>query len=112
MRNRLSAGRVQSVALRLIMEREDEIDNFVPVEYWSIDAEFLPDGKPKDETFKAKLAKIDGEDPVLGSEEVVTPIVADMEATEYAVSKVKLGQRKRRPPAPFHDQHHAAGSFT
>ncbi|KAA3642400.1 MAG: type I DNA topoisomerase [Chloroflexi bacterium] len=100
-RNRLSAGRVQSVALRLVVEREEEIENFVPVEYWSIDAEFLPDGKPKEDTFMTKLAKIDGEDPELGSEEVVTPIVADMETAEYAVSKVKLGQRKRRPPAPF-----------
>ena len=64
-RSRLSAGRVQSVALRLIVEREREIDAFNPVEYWSIAAELRPE-KVK-ETFIAKLAKMDGEDPVLGN---------------------------------------------
>src|SRR5215510_4477176 len=61
-RGRLSAGRVQSVALRLIVEREREIDNFVPVEYWSIHGEFRPEKLKA--TFLAKLAKIDEQDPV------------------------------------------------
>jgi DNA topoisomerase-1 len=98
-RGRLSAGRVQSVALRLIVEREREIDNFVPVEYWTIAAEFRPDGI--EDTFIAKLARIDGEEPVLGSESEVHPILEDMEKASYTVSKVKRGERKRKPAAPF-----------
>ena len=98
-RGRLSAGRVQSVALRLIVERERQIDAFVPEEYWSIAAEFLPEGAK--ETFIARLAKIDNQDPVLGSEAVVQPTLADMESATYAVSKIKRGERKRNPSAPF-----------
>ncbi len=98
-RSRLSAGRVQSVALRLIVEREREIDAFVPVEYWTIGAEFKPEGI--DSTFLAKLAKIDGNDPELPSEEIVKPILFDMETAAYAISKVKRGERRRRPAAPF-----------
>jgi DNA topoisomerase-1 len=77
-RGRLSAGRVQSVALRLIVEREHEIDSFVPVEYWSIAAEFQPEGSQG--TFIAKLARIDGEEPVLGNESDVQPVLEDMES--------------------------------
>jgi len=98
-RSRLSAGRVQSVALRLIVEREREIEAFVPVEYWSIAAELRPD-KLK-ETFIAKLAKMDGEDPVLGKQEQVQPILEDMEGSAYAISKIKRGERRRKPSAPF-----------
>jgi len=98
-RSRLSAGRVQSVALRLVVEREREIDAFVPVEYWSIAAELRPD-KLK-ETFIAKLAKMDGEDPVLGKQPEVQPILVDMEAADYVISKIKRGERRRKPSAPF-----------
>ncbi len=98
-RSRLSAGRVQSVALRLIVEREREIDAFNPVEYWSIGAELRPEGQKQ--TFITKLAKIDEKDPELGKEEVVTPILTDMEKTAYVVSKVKRGERRRKPQAPF-----------
>ncbi len=99
-RSRLSAGRVQSVALRMIVEREREIDAFVPVEYWSIGAEFKPETEKKT-TFIAKLAKIDEKDPELGSEEVVRPLLIDMEKAPYVVTKVKRGERRRRPSAPF-----------
>ena len=98
-RSRLSAGRVQSVALRLIVEREHEIDAFNPVEYWSIGAELRPEGQKQ--TFITKLAKIDEKDPELGKEEVVTPILTDMEKTAYVVTKVKRGERRRKPQAPF-----------
>ena len=98
-RSRLSAGRVQSVALRLIVEREREIDAFVPVEYWTIGAEFKPE-KIKS-TFITKLAKIDGSDPELPSEEVVRPLLVDMEQAPYAITKVKRGERRRRPSPPF-----------
>jgi DNA topoisomerase-1 len=98
-RSRLSAGRVQSVALRLVVEREREIDAFVPEEYWSIEAEFQPEGR--EDTFIAKLARIDGEEPVLGNEAEVKPVLSDMEAATYRTGKVKLGERRRNPSAPF-----------
>jgi len=98
-RSRLSAGRVQSVALRLVVDREREIDEFVPVEYWTIGAELKPEGLKS--TFIAKLAKIDGNDPELPSEDIVKPILVDMETAAYITTKVKRGERKRRPAAPF-----------
>ncbi|MGB8980611.1 MAG: type I DNA topoisomerase, partial [Anaerolineales bacterium] len=98
-RGRLSAGRVQSVALRLIVEREREIDAFVPVEYWSIHAEFQPEGLKS--TFTAKLARIDEKDPELPNEETVKPVLVDMETAAYQVTKVKRGERRRKPSAPF-----------
>jgi DNA topoisomerase-1 len=99
-RSRLSAGRVQSVALRMIVEREAEIDAFIPVEYWSISAEFKPETEKK-ATFVAKLAKVDDKDPELGNETIVKPLLIDMEKTPYAVTKVKRGERHRKPSAPF-----------
>jgi len=98
-RGRLSAGRVQSVALRLIVEREREIEEFVPVEYWSIHGEFKPEGLKSN--FIAKLAKIDEKDPELPDEETVKPILVDMEAAAYSITKVKRGERRRKPSAPF-----------
>ncbi len=98
-RSRLSAGRVQSVALRLIVEREREIDAFDPVEYWSIDADLLPEGGQT--PYRAKLAKIDGEDPELGSEEEVEAVLKAMEAATYVVDSIKRGTRRRNSSAPF-----------
>jgi DNA topoisomerase-1 len=98
-RSRLSAGRVQSVALRLVVEREREIEAFNPVEYWSIAAELRPE-KVKD-TFLAKLAKIDEAEPVLGNQAEVQPILDDMEASTYVISRIKRGERRRKPAAPF-----------
>ncbi len=98
-RSRLSAGRVQSVALRLVVEREREIDAFVPEEYWSIAAELLPEGGK--ETFIAKLAKIDSQDPLLGNEADVQPVLDDMQAASYTIGKIKRGERRRNPSAPF-----------
>ena len=98
-RSRLSAGRVQSVALRLIVEREREIEAFNPVEYWSIGAEFKPQGIKQ--TFQAKLAKVDDKEPVLGKKEDVDPMLDELEKAGYIVSKVKRGERRRRPSAPF-----------
>jgi DNA topoisomerase I len=98
-RSRLSAGRVQSVALRLIVEREREIDGFNPVEYWSIAAELRPEGQKQ--TFITKLVRVDNKEPVLGNEETVKPMLLDMEKTPYVVTKVKQGERRRKPLAPF-----------
>ena len=98
-RGRLSAGRVQSVALRLIVEREAEIDAFVPEEYWSIAAEFNPEGLK--ETFTAKLARIDTAEPVLKSEADVKPVLEGMQQSAYAITRIKRGERRRKPSAPF-----------
>ena len=98
-RGRLSAGRVQSVALRLIVEREREIETFVPEEYWTIAAELTPDDAKN--AFIANLSRIDGEKADLKSEGDVKPIVADMETARYEVGKFKKGERKRKPSAPF-----------
>jgi len=98
-RNRLSAGRVQSVALRLIVEREREIEEFEPVEYWSIAAELMPE--VSENIFTAKLIRVDGENPVLNSEAEVKPIVADMETAAYQIQAIKRGTRKRNAPAPY-----------
>lgn len=98
-RSRLSAGRVQSVALRLIVEREREIDAFVPVEYWSIAAELLPEGGSV--TYLAKLSKINGEDPQLGHASQVEPILEKMHNAIYTVDSIKHGTRRRSPSAPF-----------
>ena len=98
-RGRLSAGRVQSVTLRLIIEREREIEAFVPVEYWTIDGEFKPD--EKSDPFTARLVKMDQEDPQLPSQAVVEGLIKDLESAAYSVSKIKRGTRKRKPYAPF-----------
>ncbi|HPH95418.1 MAG TPA: type I DNA topoisomerase [Anaerolineaceae bacterium] len=98
-RSRLSAGRVQSVALRMVVEREREIEDFIPQEYWSIEAEFKPEGG--DGLFMTKLARVDDQEPALTSEAVVTPLVADMEKAAYTISRIKRSERRRKPPAPF-----------
>jgi len=98
-RSRLSAGRVQSVALRLIVEREREIDAFIPVEYWSIQVELKPEnGKV---SFLANLVKIDDQEPELPNAEIVNKIVADLERSSYTISRLKRGERRRKPSPPF-----------
>ena len=98
-RSRLSAGRVQSVALRLVVERERDIDIFVPVEYWTIEAEFKPEGLK--DTFRSRLAKVDDRDPGLINEVIVRGLTADMEPATYKVARIKRSERRRRPSAPF-----------
>lgn len=103
-RGRLSAGRVQSVAVRLIVEREREIRAFDPDEYWSIEAELGREGSRGEDPrpyFMAKLHKLDGEDLDLSSEEEVRPHVEKLEAAEWTVGEVRLGKRRRRPAPPF-----------
>jgi DNA topoisomerase I len=98
-RSRLSAGRVQSVALRLIVEREREIDAFNPVEYWSIQAELTPEGKKN--SYITKLAKIDDVDPDLKNKEQVEGYLVDIEESPFTISKIKKSERRRKPAAPF-----------
>jgi len=94
----LSAGRVQSVALRLICEREEAINSFVPDEYWSIVAEFQTQTS---EPFFAKLFKVGGEDPVIGSTTTAEGYVNDIKKQSFAVSDVQRKPVKRNPWAPF-----------
>lgn len=98
-RGRLSAGRVQSVALRLIVEREREIEDFKPVEYWSIHAELKY--KTAKSSFLAKLARVDDKTPELPNEDAVRPILVDMETAAYTVTKVKRGEKRQKPQGPF-----------
>ena len=98
-RSRLSAGRVQSVALRLIVERERDIQSFKPEEYWSIDARLTPDSEKN--SFTAHLYKIDEQDPKLQSESNVNAIIPDLQIATYSVLKVKRGERRKKPAAPF-----------
>jgi DNA topoisomerase-1 len=100
-RSRLSAGRVQSVALRLIVDREREVEVFVPEEYWTIEAEFKPAGGKAKSSYIAKLARIDDKDFALKSEADVTPLLGDMEKADYAITRIKRGERRRKPSAPF-----------
>ena len=98
-RGRLSAGRVQSVALRMVVEREREISGFIPQEYWTIDAGFVNHQKPPD--FKARLTRFDGAKAEITNEAEVKQFVEDIEAADYRVAGVKQGQRIRKPVAPF-----------
>lgn len=98
-RSRLSAGRVQSVALRLIVEREREIDAFNPVEYWSIGAELKPQGGKQ--TYTAKLVRVNNTEPELLNEETVNGLLDDLTNAAYQISRIKRSERRRKPSAPF-----------
>lgn len=98
MRN-LSAGRVQSVALKLVVDREREIQNFVPREYWTIKAELIPDGGK--ESYTAQLAKINKKDPELANKEQVDAHLVNLKAADYKIISLKEGEKKRRPFPPF-----------
>ncbi len=100
-RSRLSAGRVQSVALRLIVDRERDVEVFIPEEYWTIEAEFKPEGGKAKSNYVAKLAKINDEDFSFKTKADVTPFVADLEKASYVITRIKRGERRRKPSAPF-----------
>ena len=95
----LSAGRVQSVAVRLIVEREEEIENFVPEEYWNIYAH-LKDPKSR-KTFQAKFYGKDNKKVDIHSEKEVNEILEKIENAKYIVEEVKKGEKKRTPAPPF-----------
>ena len=104
-RRGLSAGRVQSVALRLVVDRENEIRAFKPEEYWSIDAKFT--NPPERKTFGAVLVSDpEGNKLKLGEKNIENKeqsdkILADLEGAEYVVNSVKKGTRKKNPTPPF-----------
>ena len=95
----LSAGRVQSVALRIIADREDEIAAFIPEEYWSLDANFKVKGEKKPLT--AKFYGTKDEKITIHNEEELRKILADLEDAEYEVVDVKRGERSKTAPLPF-----------
>ena len=95
----LSAGRVQSVAVKLIVDRESEIQSFIPQEYWNIYAN-LKDEKSKKE-FEAKFYGKNGKKQEINSKEQVDEILKNIEKAKYIISEIKKGEKKRNPSPPF-----------
>lgn len=106
---RLSAGRVQSVAVRLVVEREREIEDFESVEYWTIEAELSQtkfrinpgSNNSRRPFFIGRLHRFNGEEPLLDNEETVRPHIEALNEAAWEVGNVTLGTRVRRPSAPF-----------
>jgi DNA topoisomerase-1 len=97
----LSAGRVQSVAVRMIVDREQEIQDFVPQEYWTIEVELAP-AEEKEATFRARLfALADGTRLSIGSKDEVDGIIADLDGAKYIVKSIQTKQVTRQPAPPF-----------
>ncbi len=95
----LSAGRVQSVAVRMIVDREEEIEGFVPEEYWTLEAS-LKDVKSK-KNIISKYYGIDNQKQEITSEEQMQEILNGLEGKDYIVSSIKKGEKKRNPAPPF-----------
>ena len=98
-RRGLSAGRVQSVAVRIIVDRENEIRAFVPEEYWSIDSKLIPKGARK--AFSASFYGNEKGKIEIKNKEQADKILADLEGKDFVVTKVKNGTRKKSPVPPF-----------
>lgn len=95
----LSAGRVQSVALRIICDREDEINNFIPEEYWTLDAFFTVPGEKK--PLSAKYYGTRDKKTEISSKEELDRILKDIDKADFKVSEVKKGERIKKAPLPF-----------
>src|SRR5699024_3124913 len=95
----LSAGRVQSVAVKLIVDREEEIEKFIPEEYWNIYVN-LEDKETKKE-FEARFFGKDGKKVEIHSKEEIDEILKNIEKAKYIVKEVKKGEKKRTPAPPF-----------
>ena len=98
-RRGLSAGRVQSVAVKLIVDREEEIEKFIPEEYWNIYANL--EDKESKKNFEAKFYGRNGNKQEIHSEEEVKQILKEIEEAKYIVEEVKRGEKKRTPAPPF-----------
>ncbi len=96
----LSAGRVQSVALRLLVEREREIKAFVPVAYWLLGVEAMKPGEP-DTAFTARLARLDGEKPEIKAQDKAATLVDDLDGAALEVDSIKETPKSRHPYPPF-----------
>ena len=97
----LSAGRVQSVATRMVVEREREIDNFIPEEYWDISAECAAGGEKKPIAFTAKFVSLDGKKCPVSSREEAEKIKALIESGSFSVTDIRRKDKKRQPAPPF-----------
>lgn len=95
----LSAGRVQSVALRIICDREEEINNFIPEEYWTLDASFTIPGERK--ALVAKYYGTRNEKVVISSKEEMDKLLKTLDKADFKVSEVKKGERIKKAPLPF-----------
>ena len=95
----LSAGRVQSVALRIICDREREIDNFVPEEYWNLEAQFSIKGERK--PLKAKFYGTPEKKIAIRSEEEMNKVINQLDGANFVISDVKVGERIKKAPVPF-----------
>lgn len=95
----LSAGRVQSVAVKIIVDRENEIRKFVPKEYWSIDAKFTAPGSRS--VFDASLSAVDGKKFEIINEEEANKLLAGLEGAEYTVKSIRKRVSKKQPSPPF-----------
>ena len=96
-RRGLSAGRVQSVAVRLIVDKEREIQKFIPVEYWEI----FVDVRGRTQEFRIELVKIDNEPAKIGNGEVAKTVIGDLEKAEYRVSEITSEEQHSSPYPPF-----------
>lgn len=97
MKNDLSAGRVQSVALKFICDREKEIESFVPEEYWEIEGAFLQE----DIKFKAKLISKGNEKIHIPNESKAKEIIQELNSAQFHIQEIKRSKRKKSPPPPF-----------
>ena len=95
----LSAGRVQSVAVKLIVDREEEINKFIPEEYWNIYANLQDEESKKN--FEARFYGKDGKKQEIHSEKEIKEILANLKNKKYIINEVKKGERKRTPAPPF-----------
>ena len=100
-RRGLSAGRVQSVALRIVVEREREIEKFITKEYWSIEGDFLPINSGDQNPFSANLIRFDSNKVEIGSEQEAANIVNQIKNNDYHVSSVDKKERTRKAQPPF-----------
>ena len=98
-RRGLSAGRVQSVAVKLIVDREEEIEKFIPEEYWNIYVKLLDEKSKK--TFEAKFYGKDNKKVEVHNKEQVEEILSNIENAKYIVQEIKKGEKKRTPAPPF-----------
>src|SRR5207249_5855708 len=97
-RRGLSAGRVQSVAVRLVVEREEEIAKFVPVEYWSIEADLRAALPPQ---FRAKLIRLDDEKAEIPTGDIARPLVEQLRREKFVVTEVTKKERQANEPRHY-----------
>jgi len=97
----LSAGRVQSVATRMVVDREKEIDNFIPEEYWEVSADCAVKGEKKPAGFSAKLSMIDGKKAQIKNGEEAKKVCGMIEKADFSITEVRKKEKRRQPAPPF-----------